>query len=163
MGLGVRGRKLWMSSLYQLWRFEDFLDPGHKNDGYDAVFAPVTGQTTGDVDIHDIGIDERGAPTFAATRFNCLATLASRGSFRPVWRPPFIDRLAAGARCHLNGMAVGADGRPAYVTCAGKTNVAEGWREHRRAGGIVLDVATGEVAAAGLSMPHSPQMRNGKL
>ncbi len=54
MGLGVRQGQLWMSSLYQLWRFENFLDPGALHEGYDALFVPVAGHTTGDIDIHDI-------------------------------------------------------------------------------------------------------------
>ena len=52
MGLGTGpGGTLWMSSLYQLWRFENFLDPGQTRNGHDAVFAPVTGHSTGDIDI----------------------------------------------------------------------------------------------------------------
>ena len=123
---------------------------------------PVTGHTTGDIDIHDIDADADGRPVFVATRFNCLATIAERASFAPLWRPPFIDRLAAEDRCHLNGLAM-RDGRPAYVTCVAATNLAEGWREHRRDGGIVIDVASGETVAAGLSMPHSPRLHRGRL
>lgn len=162
MGLGVAGRTLWMSSLYQLWRFENFLDAGATTDSYDAIFVPVTGHTTGDIDVHDIHVGADGRPVFVATRFNCLATVAERGSFAEVWRPPFIDRLAAEDRCHLNGFAMG-DGSPAFATCVGRSNVAEGWREHRRDGGLVLDVATGETVAQGLSMPHSPRLHKGDL
>ena len=162
MGLGVGTRRLWMASLYQLWRFENFLEDGQSRDGHDAVFVPVNGHTTGDIDVHDIVEGRDGQPIFVATRFNCLATLDERNSFAPVWMPPFIDRIAAEDRCHLNGMAV-ADGRPAYVTCVSGTNVAEGWREHRRDGGMVLDVASGEAVAGGLSMPHSPRLHRGVL
>ena len=123
---------------------------------------PVTGHTTGDVDIHDIARDAAGRPIFVATRFNCLATLAERASFTPLWRPPFIDRLAAEDRCHLNGFAA-QDGRPAFATCVAATNLAEAWREHRRDGGIVIDVASGETVAHGLSMPHSPRLHRGRL
>src|SRR5262245_52073196 len=67
MGLGAGpGGTLWMSSLYQLWRFENFLDPGVTKDGYDALYVPVTGYTTGDIDIHDIHTDAAGRPIFAA-------------------------------------------------------------------------------------------------
>ena len=163
MGLGVGDGRLWLASLYQLWRFENFLEPGQTQDGYDAVYVPVEGRTTGDVDIHDVhawaGHDE---PLFVVTRFNCLATLDRENSFAPVWKPPFIDRIAAEDRCHLNGLAM-KDGAPAYVSCVGRTNVAGGWREHRRDGGIVLDVASGEVVASGLSMPHSPRWHDGAL
>ncbi|BBK39932.1 TIGR03032 family protein [Allostella sp. ATCC 35155] len=163
MGLGVAGRSLWLASLYQLWRFEDFLDPGTVTpDGHDALYVPVNGHTTGDIDIHDIHAGPGGRPIFAVTLFNCIATIDDRNSFVPLWRPPFIDRLAAEDRCHLNGLAVDGE-RPAYVTCVGTGNVAESWRQRRRDGGVVIDVASGEVAAAGLSMPHSPRLHDGVL
>lgn len=162
MSLGAARGRFWMSSRFQLWRFENFLDAGEMRDGFDALYVPVTGHTTGDIDIHDIHEAPDGTPVFVATRFNCLATLSPRGSFAEVWRPPFIDRLAAEDRCHLNGLAVDA-GRPAFVTCLSRSNIFEGWREQRRDGGVVLDVATGEVVAAGLSMPHSPRLQDGAL
>ena len=162
MGLGVGQGRFWMSSLYQLWRFENFLDPGEQQGGYDATFVPVAGHTTGDIDVHDIHVQADGSPLFVATRFNCLATLSDTGSFTEVWRPPFIDRLAAEDRCHLNGMAADETGAR-YVSCVGRSNVVEGWREHRRDGGVVLDVASGEPVVTGLSMPHSPRLHQGKL
>ncbi len=86
MGLGAsEDGALWMSSLHQLWRFENFLDPGQSSrEGYDAVYVPVTGHTTGDLDIHDIHVGADNRPLFVATRFNCLATLAERASFTPL-------------------------------------------------------------------------------
>lgn len=162
MGLGHSKGGFWMSTLYQLWEFQNFIDAGQADRGFDAVYVPVTGHTTGDIDIHDIHIRTDGTPIFVATRFNCLATLADRGSFRPVWKPPFIDRIAAEDRCHLNGMAVEGDS-PRYLTCIGRSNVFEGWRDKRRDGGMALDVASGEAVVTGLSMPHSPRLYQGKL
>lgn len=157
MGLGVENGQLWMSALSQLWRFENFMEPGETRDGYDALFVPVTGHTTGDLDIHDIHPGGDGPPIFVATRYNCLATLAERGSFKALWHPPFIDRIAAEDRCHLNGMAV-EDGQPAYITCLSRSNFTEGWRSERATGGVVLDVRSNEIVAEGLSMPHSPRV-----
>jgi len=132
MGLGVGpGGSPWMSSLFQLWRFENFLAPDETRDGHDAAYVPLIGHTTGDIDIHDIHVGADGRPVFVATRFNCLATLNDVDSFVEVWRPPFIDRLAAEDRCHLNGFAA-RDGAPAFVTCVATTNVAEAWRQRRR-------------------------------
>lgn len=165
MGVGAGsgpGTTLWLTALHQLWRFENFLDPGQRRNGRDAVYVPVSAHTTGDIDIHDIAVGRDGRPVFVATRFNCLATLSERASFRPIWRPPFVDRLAAEDRCHLNGLAM-RDGRPAFVTCVAATNHVDAWREHRTAGGLVLDVATGETVARGLSMPHSPRLHGGRL
>ena len=166
MGFGVDpndgSRTLWLSSLYQLWRFENFLEPGQTQDGYDAVFVPIEGRTTGDIDIHDIHTRPTQKPVFVVTRFNCLATLEPDTSFAPIWKPPFIDRIAAEDRCHLNGLAM-RDGKPGFVTCVSDTNTAGGWRQKRRDGGRILDVATGEAVCTGLSMPHSPRLYKGQL
>jgi uncharacterized protein (TIGR03032 family) len=55
------------------------------------------------------------------------------------------------------------DGKPAYVTAVSRSDVADGWRERRRDGGVVIDVASGEIALEGLSMPHSPRWHDGRL
>src|SRR6266516_624313 len=40
-------------------------------------------------------------------------------------------------------------------------DVLDGWRDHRTAGGVVIDVAEDRVIADGLSMPHSPRRYRG--
>jgi uncharacterized protein (TIGR03032 family) len=55
------------------------------------------------------------------------------------------------------------DGKPRYVTCVAKSDVADGWREHRADGGMVIDVTSNEVITSGLAMPHSPRFHNGRL
>ena len=163
MGLGLdpRTQALWVASLYQVWRFENALKPGHNHQGYDRVYVPQVGYTTGDVDAHDIAVDSTG-PVFVNTLFSCLARPSERYSFEPLWRPPFISKLAAEDRCHLNGLAI-KDRQPAHVTCVSQTDVNEGWREHRRAGGLVIDVQNNEIVADGLSMPHSPRWYQDRL
>ena len=162
MGLWADGRSLWMSSLYQIWRFENALAPGEAHQGYDRLYVPRVGYTTGDLDVHDLAVDADGRLVFVNTLFGCLATLDARASFAPLWRPPFLSRLAAEDRCHLNGLAL-RDGRPAYVTAVSESDVADGWREQRRDGGCVIDVAGDAVALRGLSMPHSPRWHRGRL
>jgi uncharacterized protein (TIGR03032 family) len=157
MGLAGDGQSLWMSSLYQLWRFENALAPGEQHQGCDRLYVPQTGYTTGDIDIHDVALDRQRRPVFVATLFSCLATVSETHSLRPLWKPPFISKLAAEDRCHLNGVAT-KDGAPAYVTAVAATDVADGWREHRDSGGILIDVASGETVAMGFSMPHSPRL-----
>jgi uncharacterized protein (TIGR03032 family) len=53
--------------------------------------------------------------------------------------------------------------RPAFVTAVSRSDVADGWRERRRDGGVVIETAGGEIVAGGLSMPHSPRLYDGKL
>jgi uncharacterized protein (TIGR03032 family) len=162
MGLWASPERLLMSSLYQLWRFENALPPGQTHQGYDRVYVPQLGWTTGDLDIHDIGVDAAGRPVFVNTLFSCLATVSETHSFAPLWRSPFISKLAAEDRCHLNGVALDG-GEPRYVTSVSVSDVADGWRDHRVAGGVVIDVASGEAVATGLSMPHSPRLHRGRL
>lgn len=163
MGLGVSddGRTMLLATQAQLYRFDNILPEGARQDGYDAVYAPKQTWITGDIDIHDVDIGADG-PVFVNTLFNCLGTVSDGHSFRPIWKPAFIDRLAAEDRCHLNGMAV-ADGQPRYVTAVSRSNVVDGWRDRRDSSGIVMDVTTGQIVADGLSMPHSPRLHEGKL
>lgn len=162
MGLGTNGKTLWMSSLFQLWRFENSLLEGQAYQDYDSVLIPQVAYTTGDLDIHDIIIGENEKPIFVNTRFSCLATISETHSFKVIWKPPFISKLLPEDRCHMNGMAE-ENGKPKYVTIVGKSDVADGWREHRQKGGIVMDVESNEVVASGFSMPHSPRLYQGKL
>ena len=49
MGMWSNGQTIWMSSLFQLWRFENVLDAGQAANGYDRVYVPQVGYTTGGV------------------------------------------------------------------------------------------------------------------
>jgi uncharacterized protein (TIGR03032 family) len=162
MGLWSDTESLYLATLFQLWRFDNVLEPGQKHDGYDRLYVPQMAWTTGDLDIHDLALDGSGRVVFVNTLFGCLATPSDSHSFAPLWKPPFISRLAAEDRCHLNGLAM-RDGRAAWVTAVSRSDVADGWRDRRVDGGAVVDVATGEVIVEGLSMPHSPRWHDGRL
>ncbi|MFI5400250.1 MAG: TIGR03032 family protein [SAR324 cluster bacterium] len=162
MGMCLAGDSLYISTLFQLWRFENALDPGQLHDGYDRLYLPQVGWITGDLDIHDIAVDSLGRVVFVNTLFSCLAAVSESHSFVPLWKPPFISKLAAEDRCHMNGLAMDHGG-PRYVTCVSESDVADGWRDFRIDGGVVVDVAQNQVAVRGLSMPHSPRMHGGKL
>lgn len=165
MGLAVSadGRRLALATEFQIQTFDNLLPPGSPSaDGFDALFAPHAGWVTGDLDAHDVGFGVDGRPIFINSLFSCVAAVSDDHSFRAVWRPPFISRLAAEDRCHLNGMAV-EGGTPRFVTAVSRSDAADGWRDKRVDGGLVLDVATGEVISSGLSMPHSPRLHDGRL
>jgi uncharacterized protein (TIGR03032 family) len=173
-------RTLWLVSKFQVWRFEQAPaavvpyrtaasvegdDPGipaWAERGYDVAYVPRIGYTTGDIDIHDIAVDAGGRVIFVCTLFGCLATLSERASVQPLWRPAFLSALVPEDRCHLNGLAM-RDGRAAYVTAVADSDVVDGWRDRRRDGGCVVDVAANEIVARGLSMPHSPRWNRGRL
>ncbi len=165
MGLGVSGdgRSLLLASEFQIHRLDNVLPAGGvAPDGSDALYVPHQSWVTGDLDVHDIGFGGDGQPVFANTLFNCLATVSTGYSFKPLWQPPFISRLAAEDRCHLNGLAL-VDGVPAYVTAVSRSDVADGWRDRRVDGGVLLGVGDDAVLADGLSMPHSPRVHDGAI
>jgi uncharacterized protein (TIGR03032 family) len=162
MGLWSDGQTLLASSAYQLHRFVNSLDKGDSADDYDRLYVPQVSYITGDIDIHDIAMNNEGQPIFVNSLFSCLATVSETASFKPLWQPAFITALQPEDRCHLNGLAM-KDGEPAYVSAIAKTNVNGGWRDHRRDGGIIIDVNSNEIVASGLSMPHSPRWHNNTL
>ena len=168
MGLHATAQTLYLSSLYQLWRFDNVLPAGQDYQGYDRLYVPQVGYITGDLDIHDVAVPTSvegiapGKPIFVNTLFGCLATVSETHSFKPLWKPHFISKLAAEDRCHLNGLAM-KDGKPAYVSAVSQSDVADGWRDHRQNGGCIIDVNNNTVITTGLSMPHSPRWHNGKL
>ena len=162
MGMVASPGALHVATAYQLWRFRNVLAPGAQHEGHDALYAPRMAWVTGDLDVHDVGLLPDGRPVFANTLFNCVATVSDKDSFVPLWKPRFIGGLVAQDRCHLNGLAV-QQGVPRYVTVVGRSDVAQGWREHRRGGGCVIDMASDEVVVGGLSMPHSPRLYRGRL
>jgi uncharacterized protein (TIGR03032 family) len=172
-------RTLWLVAKFQVWRFEqaaaavvpyqradaegdDAGIPAWAERGYDVAYVPRIGYTTGDIDVHDIAVEAGGRVIFVCTLFGCLATLSERASFQPLWQPPFVSALVPEDRCHLNGLAM-RDGRAAYVTAVADSDVVDGWRDRRRDGGCVIDVATNEIVARGLSMPHSPRWYRDRL
>jgi uncharacterized protein (TIGR03032 family) len=162
MGLAYADDALYVAGLYQIYKFVDAARHQAIDGIYDSLFVPQVSYFTGDVDAHDLAVQKNGRLIFVNALFSCLAEVSETYSFKPVWHPSFIDRLAAEDRCHLNGVAL-VDGLPRYVTAVADTNVADGWRDHRSDGGIVIDIDTDQIVLSGLSMPHTPRVRDGSL
>jgi uncharacterized protein (TIGR03032 family) len=157
MGLATSGARLAVATLTQIITFVDAAKRSGAGSEHDAVYLPQVAHFTGDLDVHDVAYDDQGRLVFVNTLFGCLARVSETHSFTALWKPPFLSRLAAEDRCHLNGLAM-RQGVPAYVTAVSTTDVTDGWREHRMNGGVIMDVPSGEVVCAGLSMPHSPRL-----
>ncbi len=160
--LGEDGR-LTMTGGFQIMRFDNILEANQSvNNTFDACFVPRTVHVTGQLDAHDVGMDDNDQIVFVNTRFNCLATVSHKYSFKPLWKPEFINTIIDEDRCHLNGLAMN-NGKPKYVTAVSRSNTIDGWRDRRADGGIVMDVERNKIVCTGLSMPHSPRMHNGEL
>jgi len=162
VGLWADPQRLVVSTLFQVWRFENVLPGEYDGANPDRHYVPRVAHTTGDLDIHDVGVMADGRIVFVNSLFSCLATLSPTHGFRVYWKPPFISKLAAEDRCHLNGLAM-KDGAPAYVTATSRSDVVNGWRNRRAEGGTLVDVATNAIVTEKLSMPHSPRWHAGRL
>ncbi len=164
MGIAAGRRGLAIGTRHAVWEYRNQPEAGRRLEPagkHDACFLPRAAHVTGDVRVHEMAWagDELW---IVATRFSCLCVLDRDHSFVPRWRPPFVSALAPEDRCHLNGLAVvGED--VTYVTALGETDTVAGWRAGKTAGGVLLDVASGEAVARGLSMPHSPRWHGGRL
>ena len=163
MGLHAVGNRIYLASLFQIWRLENALASNERaNEIHDRLYVPRTAQTIGDVDIHEISTDRGGRLVFVNTKFSCLSTISPTQGFAPIWKPKFISRLAAEDRCHLNGLAMD-QGMVRYVTAISRSDVTAGWRDRRQEGGVLIDVETDRIVTDQLSMPHSPRVHNGKV
>ena len=162
MGLWTDSHRLVVSTLFQVWRFENIVTSNPDGTNPDRHFVPRVAHTTGDLDIHDLSVMNDGRIVFVNSLFSCLATLSPTHAFSLYWQPPFISKLAAEDRCHLNGLAM-KDGMPAYVTATSRSDVVNGWRNRRAEGGCILDVQTNTIITERLSMPHSPRWHDGRL
>ena len=171
MGLAVAGDRLALGTAMEMWEFHNLpavarnLEPAGS---HDACFLPRLAHVTGDVQIHEMAwVPRADAPAdpelwFVNTRFSCLCTRAMPYSFVPRWRPRFVSAIAPQDRCHLNGLGV-RDGAVRYVTALAATDTPGGWRDRKKDGGVLIDIADNEILARGLSMPHSPRWYAGKL
>ena len=163
MGVVGNAQRIYLGGLYQLWRFENVLRPNEViHQQFDKCYVPRNAQTIGDLDIHELGIRKNGKVVFVNTKYSCLAELSQTHSFKAIWKPTFISKMAPEDRCHLNGLAM-VDGEPKYVTAVCRSDAVDGWRDRRQDGGVVIDVQTDEIVCEGLSMPHSPRWHNDKL
>ena len=166
MGLAATPQTIHIAAIAQIWRLENVLGPGQlanqQSLHYERLYVPRVAYTTGDIDAHELAIDGQDRLIFVNTKYSCLATLDPVHSFKPLWKPRFISKLAPEDRCHLNGLAM-KDGAPKYVTAVSRCDVVDGWRERRHEGGILIDVETDRVVTEDLSMPHSPRLIAGTL
>ena len=166
LGLAVKGGRLALATRHDIWMFAnapllapDYIEgrPGR----YDALYLPRATFHTGDLHTHDV-VFQGDDLLLVNTRFSCLARLSRDYNFLPVWKPKFISDVVPEDRCHLNGVAL-RDGRPKYVTALGTTDAPGAWRQDKASGGVLIDVDSGEIITAGMSMPHSPRWHDERL
>lgn len=165
MGIAIKGDKMAISLKDEVIVFQNSRQLAehypNKQNTYDSLWLPRITYYTGLVDMHDLDFGDDGIYA-VNTSFSCICKLDGNYNFTPIWKPPFIQEVAPGDLCHLNGMVV-LNGKPKYVTALGTTTTPQGWRENIVGGGVLMDVEKNEIILNGLSMPHSPKMYNNEL
>ena len=158
MGLVADLERIYLGTKNEIWRLENVLRSNElADDMFDRFYAPRSAHLTGDINIHEMGVETNGNVLFINTRHSCLATISTTHAFKPLWKPKFISRLAPEDRCHLNGLAM-ENGRARYVTACSTGDVLESWRGGKRDGGVLIDLDRDEIIADDFSMPHSPRI-----
>ena len=94
-----------MAGRSHLWRFDNLLSAGQRHDDADRLYVPAASFVTGEVNAHELVVDQNNSPLFINAVVSCLAQLKTGCSFEPAWFPPFIHALKPEDRCHLNGPA----------------------------------------------------------
>ncbi len=165
MGIALQGTKMAVACLDEI-RFFSSNENVHEvlnieQHSYDLAYTQRATYNTGILDIHDLEFGD-GMIWGVNTLLSCLSVYDINHSFRPKWKPPFIDSLIPEDHCHLNGMAM-EGGLPKFVTALSKTNFKQGWREDKMNSGVLLEVPSGNILLDNLAMPHSPRIYNDKL
>lgn len=165
MGIAIHNERIAVGAEGDILFFENVADNCARLDppgAYDACYVERYAHITGAIDIHEMAFGGDGQIWFINTKFSALCTIRGNSSFVPVWKPPFISRVAEEDRCHLNGLGM-RDGQPRYVTALGESDVRMGWRENKAYGGVLMDIVERRTICRGLSMPHSPRWHAGQL
>jgi uncharacterized protein (TIGR03032 family) len=173
MGIAVRPGWLVVGSRTQVWSLRNFPDLAASVEPaarHDSCYLTRFCHFTGNIHCHELAWVASGSSSAGSspelwivnTLFSCLCAVHAAHNFAPRWQPPFISRLAAEDRCHLNGLAV-QDGKPRYVTALAESDSARGWRSRKVGGGCIVDVAGNRTVMRGLTMPHSPRLADERL
>jgi uncharacterized protein (TIGR03032 family) len=162
LGVWSNGQTALLAAQSVIWRFHNALAEGERHDIHDRLFQPRLCHITGDVDVHELALDNQNRVVFINTKYACLATTSDTHNFRPLWKPEFISKLVPEDRCHLNGLGM-VDGKPRYVTLVGQSDVVDGWRGNNAGGGALIDITDDRAIHGDLSVPHSPRLHGGRV
>lgn len=162
------GNSIWignMSCLTKYCNFGEKMDEGKdfKRQPFDALYVPRKIHVVSDIDIHDIVIPEdTKVPHFVSAVYSCVCVPSEDKCFKVYWKPPWISKIAAEDRSHLNGLCC-VDGVPRYITAASRSDIRGGWRDRKCDGGVIYDIINDALVCKNLSMPHSPRWNNEHL
>lgn len=161
MGIAITGEKLAIATQNEVIVFSNSHGQAknypRKPNVYDTLYIPRAKYYTGELDIHDLHFNNDQLLA-VNTRFSCVSVIDHNFSFTNVWQPSFVTESQPQDYCHLNGIVVGNDNKPLYLTALGETNSEKGWRANKASGGVLIDAQTNTIILRKLPMPHSPRL-----
>ena len=99
---------------------------------------PRNAQVTGDIDIHELGVETSGRVIFINTLYSCLAAFSRTDSFTPLWKP---KARSAPVRA--------ASSSPTSRSCASpRRGRRRSWRKHATASRVMPPKACSKSSAA---------------
>lgn len=159
LGVGADG-SLHVAAQHELWRMTDAVSPGSTSPtGADRWLMCRTARFVGNVRPADL-LPTADDCWFVSVTLSAVCSLDDTLSARVRWTPPFISQIRPETRCRLTGLG-SRDGVATVVTSVSTADTQGGWADHLVDGGVLVDMASGEVLAGGLSMPHSPRWHDG--
>lgn len=166
MGMDYNNDKLTLSTMGNIFTYKnlgelDDVDHGH----FDINFSPDKGIYNSDVDIHDIVNTDDGKVYYISALFSCICTPSESNeyTFDVYWKPPWISKISAEDRCHLNGLCC-INNKPAFVTSVCMSDTTRTWSDNsKEKKGIIYDVVNNEIYCKDLIFPHSPRWHNDSL
>lgn len=160
MGIHGDNKTIWVTQTGNIFRYENVGEQetsGHKHQTY----IPQQVFLSADVDIHDL-VSCGDEVWYCSTKFSAVCKPSATKTFEVYWTPPWVTRCDVPEdRCHLNGLCL-RDGRPRYVSAAGKTDFRDSWRENRGEG-LIYDIVEDKEVCVNMWMPHSPRWYQNKL
>ena len=164
----------------EVWEFHNIpavapkLDTPESPVPHDGAYLPRACHVTGDIQIHEMAWlppeDDSGAAHHLSDFLSCGSSTRDSRAWRHAAMFTALShdgsRLLSRdlrRRIAVTSMGWPAHGKLQYITALGETDKPAGWRENKRAGGILMDVPSNEIIVRGLSMPHSPRWHNGLL
>jgi Domain of unknown function (DUF4915) len=73
MGLVAFSQRLSVGTKTEIWRLENALRADElESDTFDRLYVPRNAQVTGDINIHEMGVEPNGRILFINTRYSCL-------------------------------------------------------------------------------------------
>ena len=150
-GIAADADRITVACASELWTYErsaDALAALPADAEHDACFVPRSRTLTGD--LGELAVCPAPDGVWVAAREPSMLALARAGHPLDVrWRPPATEGADP---LPLTGL-VARDGQPAYVTA----------QPTRAEDGAVVAVEGGRMVAAGLSLPNSPVLTDGRL